>query len=73
METTSKPSLKDDSLVDEKIAASLIGMSVPWLRLMRQKGSTDRVEAIPFIRCGRSVRYHTADLRAWVERHRVAR
>ncbi|MDX9974070.1 MAG: DNA-binding protein [FCB group bacterium] len=62
-----------DSLVDEKTAARMIGMSVPWLRMMRQQGSTSRVKAIPFIRLGRAVRYETSALREYVAAHRVVR
>jgi predicted DNA-binding transcriptional regulator AlpA len=48
-------------LLNEQKVAEMIGMSVAWLRLKRQKG-----DGIPAVKVGRSVRYRRADVVAWV-------
>ena len=48
-------------LLNEKEVALIVGMSVPWLRLRRNKG-----EGIPCRKIGRAVRYHRDDVQRWV-------
>lgn len=55
--------MADDALMDEKIAAPLLGLSV---RPLQNDRVTGRLR-IPYVRVGRAVRYRPADLRRWVD------
>jgi predicted DNA-binding transcriptional regulator AlpA len=50
----------------EPETAHYIGMSRPWLRLQRMRGTGP-----PYIRIGRAIRYDIRDLDAWLAKHRV--
>jgi predicted DNA-binding transcriptional regulator AlpA len=50
-------------------AAEYIGFSPSWMRQSRMSG---RVEAPPFLRFGRAIRYLRADLDRWLERRRCS-
>jgi hypothetical protein len=54
-------------LVNEKIAADILGCSVLSLRTWR---STKRVN-LPYCKIGKSVRYTVEDLEAYVAKNRV--
>lgn len=59
-------------VVREKTAAAYIGMSVPFLRQSRMEGNRQgRTPGPPFIKIGRSVRYHISDLDSWLDSHRI--
>jgi hypothetical protein len=57
----------DNQLISEKPAAEIIGMSVAWLQRDRWAGAT-----IPYVKFGRAIRYRVGDLRAEIEKRRVA-
>lgn len=48
-------------------AAHYIGMSESWLRKSRLEGNPD---APPYLKIGKSVRYLTSDLDAWLAQRR---
>ncbi len=50
----------------EADTAIYIGMSRPWLRLQRMRGTGPA-----YIRIGRTIRYDIRDLDAWLAQHRV--
>ena len=56
----------DDTLIDEKAASAMFGMSTAWFQRDRWSGAT-----IPFIRIGRAIRYRVGDLRAEIAKRRV--
>jgi hypothetical protein len=56
--------------INERDAAAYIGMSVPYLRLSRMRGSTHCLSAPPFVRMGRKIRYLPRDLDAWIKSRR---
>ena len=56
--------------LNERDAASYIGMSVAYLRLSRMRGATKCTSAPPFVRMGKSIRYLPRDLDAWLESRR---
>lgn len=51
-------------------AADYINVSGSWLNQSRMTSST-QVDAPPFVRFGRNVRYLRADLDQWLNDHRV--
>ena len=54
-------------LVDENVAAEILGMSVGWLRQSRCHGNLEnRTPAPPFVKLGRSVKYRVEDLENWI-------
>jgi hypothetical protein len=54
-------------LLDEKVAAQFLGVSLPYLRRARSCGTTgNRTPAPPFVRVGGRVYYRRADLEKWV-------
>jgi excisionase family DNA binding protein len=55
-----------DHLLTEVQAAELLGLSVRTLQAWRVRGSM-----IPYVRCGRAVRYRASDVRAWIAAHTV--
>lgn len=62
------------TLLTEPEAAAYIGMSVAYLRMDRCRGHlTGRTPGPPYLRLGRSIRYDTHDLDAWLGARRVAR
>jgi len=63
---------KRTAVLNEKDTAMYIGMSTSWLRQTRMNGQIKgRTPGPPYIKIGRSVRYHIADLDAWLDEHRV--
>jgi len=56
----------DDSLLTEVQAAEFLNLSVRTLQSWRVSGSK-----IPFVRCGRAVRYRRGDLLAWIKANTV--
>lgn len=69
----SNTNLPEVQYLDEAQAASYAGCSRPWLRALRQKGSTPRVKAPAHIKIGRKVLYAKSDLDAWLASYRVSR
>jgi excisionase family DNA binding protein len=55
-----------DPLFTEVQAAEFLNLSVRTLQAWRVTGSK-----IPFIRCGRAIRYRSSDLAAWVSANTV--
>lgn len=53
-------------VVDEKIAAEIIGVSVQWLRNNRRSPS-----APPFCKIGSRIRYRPDTLREWVRQQEI--
>lgn len=61
-------------LLDEGAAASVIGMSVSFLRMARLRGNVgNRTPAPPYFKMGRSVRYDRSDLERWLTDRRIDR
>jgi len=58
-------SFNDDVLATPAEAATLLKINAATLQKWRSTGENN----IPFVKIGRSVRYSTADLKAYVERH----
>ena len=56
-----------DLLLTEVQAAEFLNLSVRTLQSWRVSGSK-----IPFVRCGRAVRYKIRDLRAWIDANTVS-
>ena len=52
------------TIVTEKEAAPIVGMSVAWLQRKRWEGGGP-----PYVKYDRAVRYRMEDLIAWVEAH----
>jgi predicted DNA-binding transcriptional regulator AlpA len=52
------------TILNEKMTAEYIGMSISWLRQARMNGNKN---APPFLKIGKSVRYRKSDLDAWLE------
>ena len=61
-------SLEVDPLLDERQAASFLGISPGTLSVWR----TTRRYPLPYIKVGRVVRYRVSDLRAFIESRTVA-
>lgn len=55
-----------DLLLTEVQAAEFLNLSVRTLQSWRVSGSK-----IPFVRCGRAVRYNFADLLAWIRANTI--
>jgi excisionase family DNA binding protein len=62
-----KITLDDNVIVDTDQAAELIATPAKTLIKWRSTGEHN----IPYIKIGRNVRYRTADLRAWIEKHLI--
>jgi hypothetical protein len=61
-------------LLSERQAAEFLGCSAALLRKMRLRGSSQRSQAVPFVRlCGRSIRYDLHDLIEFISTRRVQR
>lgn len=58
-------SFNDDVLVTPEQASELLAIPASSLQKWRSTGENN----IPYIKIGRGVRYRTADLKAYVERH----
>jgi predicted DNA-binding transcriptional regulator AlpA len=70
----SKSRVEKFEVLTEIDAAKYIGMSRSFLRQDRMNGFRERRTRGPvFIRIGRQIRYHVADLDAWLDEHRVRR
>lgn len=52
-----------DSLVGEKEAAEILGVTPGTLQVWRSTGRY----AIPFVKVGRLVKYRTSNLQSWIE------
>lgn len=65
---------QSSNVLTEKDAAKYIGMSRSFLRQDRMNGFRKRRTNGPvFIRVGRNIRYHLADLDAWLDERRIRR
>ncbi len=61
--------IKHERALNERQAASYIGMSRSFLAQSRMDGPREsRTPAPPFIKIGRSVRYLREDLDAWLDK-----
>lgn len=58
-------------VLTEKQAAPYVGLSESTLRQSRCK-SGGEIDAPPWVKFGKAVRYVVDDLDAWIERHRTA-
>jgi len=56
-----------DQLVSQTVVAGLIGMSESWLEQCRFRGT-----GIPYVKCGRAVRYKLSEVIKWIDDHVVA-
>lgn len=56
-------------LVAEPVAADMLGMSRGYLRQSRMHGS--KIDAPPYVKLGRAVRYDVRDIERFIEVHRV--
>ena len=66
--------LENNTVMNEKEAASYIGMSLSYLRHDRCYGVTGNKTAGPvFVKVGRSIRYLKTDLHDWLNQNRVNR
>ncbi len=63
--TISPLSFNDAVLATTEEAATLLKINAATLQKWRSTGENN----IPFVKIGRSVRYSTVDLKAYVERH----
>lgn len=62
------------NVMNEKEAASYIGMSLSYLQHDRCYGVTgDKTSGPVFVKVGRSVRYLKADLDDWLSENRISR
>lgn len=62
------------TLLPETEAAHYIGMSVAYLRMDRCRGHVGgRTPGPPWLKLGRTIRYDTRDLDAWLADRRVDR
>ncbi len=52
------------TMITEKEAAPIVGMSVAWLQRKRWEGGGP-----PYVKYDRAVRYRVEDLVAWIEAH----
>ncbi len=52
------------TIITEKEAAPIVGMSVAWLQRKRWEGGGP-----PYVKYDRAVRYRMEDLMAWIEAH----
>jgi hypothetical protein len=61
-------------ILTEKEAAIYIGMSCSYLNQDRTNGyRKGRTPGPPYLKLGRSVRYHIRDLDEWLNKNRVTR
>jgi predicted site-specific integrase-resolvase len=58
------PALPGDPLVHPRNAASILGLSEGTLAVWRSTGRYD----LPYVKCGRLVRYRMEDIQAFIER-----
>jgi excisionase family DNA binding protein len=58
-------SFNDDVLVTQEQAAELLQISAATLQKWRSTGENN----LPFVKIGKSARYRTTDLKAYVEKH----
>lgn len=61
-------------LLSEKEAAEYIGISISLLRQARRgcfKDQPNRIQAPPYIKLGRIIRYKITDIDKWIEDKRV--
>ena len=52
------------TMITEREAAPIVGMSVAWLQRKRWEGGGP-----PYVKYDRAVRYRMEDLMAWIEAH----
>lgn len=64
--SAAKQTITSRSTITEADAAMYTGMSRAFLRVSRR-----RTGGPAFLRVGRAIRYRTADLDAWLDRHRI--
>lgn len=60
------------NMVNEKVSACYIGMSVAYLRKCRCEGKIgNRTLGPPYYKLSAAIRYRISDLDAWLEKHKV--
>lgn len=59
--------LNDDCIVTPEQTSKLLSIPVTTLQKWRSTGENN----IPYVKIGRSVRYKTTDLKAYIDRHTV--
>jgi hypothetical protein len=64
---TNPPEWWPKKLVDETVAADLLGLTVPTLRDWRCRRTVD----LPFVKLGAAVRYSPDDMWVWLNRNTV--
>lgn len=55
-----------DRLLTQQEVCDWTGMSSAWFEQSRFRGT-----GIPYVKCGRSVRYRTSDVQKWIDAHMV--
>lgn len=60
-------------MLDEREAARYCGLSVSWLRQLRQRGSNERTPAPEYVKLGRRCLYPRESLDRWLDAHMVSR
>jgi predicted DNA-binding transcriptional regulator AlpA len=55
-----------DRLLSQKEVVAWTGMSPQYFEMARFKGT-----GIPYVKCGRAVRYRTSDVQNWINTHMV--
>ena len=61
---------KNTAPLNERDAAEYIGVSPSYLRHSRVRGTTKCVDAPPFVRIGKAIRYLPQDLDSWLAARR---
>lgn len=56
-----------DRLLTQQQVAEWTGMSSAWFEMSRFKRT-----GIPYVKCGRAVRYRTSDVQNWINDHYVS-
>lgn len=57
---------QQDKLLTQQQVVEWTGMSPAWFEMNRFKK-----KGIPWVQCGRSVRYRTSDVKKWISDHMV--
>jgi hypothetical protein len=70
MSSQSSPNIPPATLT-ERDAARYIGLSRAYLRQSRMRLPRRGIDAPPYLRVGRAIRYLRGDLDRWLEAHRV--
>lgn len=73
MSNTENSTLITPRMLDERDAARYCGLSVSWLRQLRQRGSSNRTPAPEYVKLGRRCLYPRESLDRWIDAHMVSR